>query len=55
MKNLEARYMEAIDRIGGTFALLNLPEGIKAVLMMSNIELRVKVEMLEAIAEAKNK
>lgn len=52
MKNLETRYAEAIAKIGGTFALLNLPEDVKAVLM-GNYDLATKVKMLELVAAAK--
>lgn len=55
MKNLETRYAEAIKKIGGTFGLLNLPDNVKNVLMLKNIDLGTKVKMLEAIAEAKEK
>lgn len=54
MKTMEQRYSEAIKKIGGTFALLNLPEEIKEVLM-GNYDLATKTKMLEMIAEAKNK
>jgi len=52
MKNLETRYSEAIAKIGGTFALLNLPEDVKAILM-GNYDLATKVKMLEFVAAAK--
>ena len=54
MKNLDTRYAEAIKRIGGTFALLNLPEDVKNVLM-GNYDLETKTKMLEMVAEAMNK
>ena len=54
MKNMEQRYSEAINKIGGTFGLLALPEEVKKVLM-GNYELETKTKMLEMVAEAKNK
>jgi hypothetical protein len=54
MKTLEQRYNEAINKIGGTAGLLNLPEQVKDVLK-GNYDLETKTKMLEAIAEAMNK
>lgn len=53
MKTLEQRYGEAIDRIGGTFALLALPELVKQALS-ATVDLETKVKMLEMVASAKN-
>lgn len=51
MKTLEMRYAAAIKKIGGTFALLALPEDVKLVLM-GNYDLETKTKMLEKVAEA---
>ena len=53
MKTLEKRYSEAIKKIGGTSALLTLPEGVKKILK-SVTDLETKVKILEKIAKAKN-
>lgn len=53
MKTLEERYSEAIMAIGGTSALLTLPEGVKKILK-SVTDLETKVKILEEIAKAKN-
>lgn len=52
MKNLEKRYQNAINKIGGTPALLTLPNGMKKILK-SVTDLETKVKVLEKIAEAK--
>lgn len=52
MKKLEKRYQNAINNIGGTTALLALPDGVKKILK-SVTDLETKVEILERIAEAK--
>jgi hypothetical protein len=54
MKTLMQRHSEAIRRIGGALALLNLPEEIKTILM-GNYDLETKVKMLEKIADAMGK
>ena len=54
MKTLEQRYSEAIDAIGGTFALLALPDPVKKALALK-VDLETKVKMLEAVAAAKSK
>ena len=54
MKSLIDRYNTAIEKIGGTFALLALPEQVKTVLMNCN-DLETKVKMLELIAEQMKK
>ena len=54
MKTLEQRHSEAIKRIGGALALLNLPEEIK-VILMGNYDLETKVKMLEMVADAMGK
>lgn len=46
---LEARYMKAINEIGGAAALLNLPEDVKTALKATT-DLKTKVELLEGIA-----
>lgn len=48
---LEQRYEKAIKNIGGTLAILNLPEQVKEVLM-TNASLEIKVKMLEMVADA---
>lgn len=48
---LQQRYNKAIKAIGGTSALLNLPEQVKEVLMNTK-DLETKVKMLELIAKA---
>lgn len=52
--SLMNRYETAIKKIGGTLALLNLPEQVKTVLMNCN-DLETKVKMLELIAEQMKK
>ena len=54
MKSLEQRYADAIRAIGGTFALLALPDPVKEALTLK-VDLETKVLMLEAVAAAKNK
>lgn len=51
MKTLEQRHSEAIKKIGGALALLNLPEEVKTILM-GNYDLETKVKMLEKVADA---
>lgn len=46
---LEARYVKAINEIGGAAALLNLPEDVKTALKATT-DLKTKVELLEGIA-----
>ena len=53
MKNLEKRYQNAINNIGGVSALLTLPEGVKKILK-SVTDLEAKVKILEEIAKVKN-
>ena len=48
------RWHKAIVRIGGTAALLDLPEQVQEVLKNTN-DLTVKTRMLEAIADAMNR
>ena len=48
------RWHKAIVRIGGTAALLDLPEQVKDVLK-STEDLAAKTRMLEAIADAMNR
>lgn len=52
MKNLEARYSEAINNVGGAFAFLKLPEEVKKILK-SVTDLETKVKILEEIAKTK--
>lgn len=54
MKDMETRYSEAIRKIGGTFALLALPDDVKKILM-GNYDLGTKTKMLEKVADAMNK
>lgn len=54
MKNLEKRYQDAINKIGGAFAILSLPEAVKNILK-SVTDLETKVKILEEIAKQKNK
>lgn len=51
MTTLEKRYQVAIDKIGGTAGLLNLPNQIKEVLKNTR-DLETKVKLLEEIAKA---
>lgn len=50
MATLEIRYQKAINKIGGTTGLLNLPKQIKDVLKNTK-DLETKVKMLEEIAK----
>lgn len=52
MNELEKRYQNAINKIGGALVLLTLPEEVKKILK-SVTDLETKVEILERIAEAK--
>ena len=52
MKDLETRYHEAIEKIGRR-NLLELPKQVREVLK-STTDLKIKVEMLEKIANANN-
>lgn len=52
MTNLEHRYRNAINKIGGTPALLSLPEEVKNVLK-SVTDLEIKTKILEKIAKVK--
>lgn len=52
MKNLEKRYQNAINKIGGTSAILMLPAEVKKILK-SVTDLETKVKILEKIAETK--
>jgi hypothetical protein len=54
MKTLEQRHTEAINKIGGTAGLLNLPEQVKEILK-GKYDLETKTKMLEAVAEAMGK
>lgn len=49
MKNLEARYQNAIKKIGHK-RLLDLPQQVKDILKKTN-DLKSKVELLEEIAK----
>lgn len=49
-KTFEKRYDEAIKRIGGPLAILNLPEEVKKVLRETT-DPETKVKMLELIAD----
>lgn len=49
--DLLRRYTAALDAIGGTAALLALPEPVKAVLSRP-VDLATKVRMLEHVAAA---
>ena len=51
MTTLEIRYQKAIEKIGGTAELLNLPEQVKNALK-STTDLQSKVNILEEIAKA---
>ena len=53
MLDLIKRYQNAIKKIGGYSALLDLPEEIKTV-SKSTTNLEVKIDILEGIATAKN-
>lgn len=46
----EKRYAEALKKIGGPAALLNLPEDVKKVLRETT-DLEIKTQMLELIAD----
>lgn len=48
---LEQRYTNAIKKIGGTLAILTLPEQVREVLK-TNASLEIKVKMLELVADA---
>ena len=50
MNTLLNRYHIAIEKIGGTFALMALPEQVKTALMNCN-DLETKVKMLELIVK----
>lgn len=54
MKSVEQRYIEAINKIGGTFGLLALPEEVKKILT-GYYDLETKTKMLEMVADAMNK
>lgn len=51
---VEQRYQAAIRKIGGAAGLLNLPEDVKNILK-ETMDLETKTEMLEAIAEKKER
>lgn len=51
---LEERYINAVNRIGGAFALLDLPEDVRKVLQVVT-DFETKVAMLELVAKAMNK
>lgn len=51
---VEQRYQAAIREIGGAAGLLNLPEDVKNILK-ETMDLETKTEMLEAIAEKKER
>lgn len=49
---LEERYQDAIKRIGGALAILELPQQVQDILKRTT-DLETKVEMLELIAKVK--
>lgn len=51
---LQERKMEALNRIGGTMAYLNLPDAVKEIVGNAPTE-EAKVKMLELIAENNGK
>lgn len=54
MKSLEDRHTEAIRRLGGACALLELPDEVKDILKR-NYDLETKTKMLEAVADQMEK
>ena len=50
----EERYQAAIKKIGGVAGLLSLPEDVKDILK-ETMDLETKTELLEAIAEKKER
>ncbi len=51
MKELEKRYHNALNKIGGPLAILALPEEVKNI-VRSVTDLETKVKILEKIADA---
>lgn len=52
MNNLEKRYQNAINELGGALAILSLPDEVKNIIK-SVSDLETKVTILEKIVEIK--